>query len=965
MRMSISKYALWCATLLLVAAMGCGGDEPHESSSDAGLHTDAQSDAGDVSADAAAAMDWPNAWTVTVAEQAPEGVQMAAQDVADYLEQMGLTVETAAARPASACTAGHGEVVFVGDGVGEAQLDSDQPTEQTWRIDETRCDAGVVVELSGGGLLGRQYAGYEWLHRLGVRFFHPEQEFVPDAPDWPTEPIHREHTPAFKYRSVSLHLTHPLELGDVFRRADEQYKGEGVRYIDWQIKNGASFGTEGVPFDGRRDYGVRRGLPTSTGINLHESQQGGHPLIDPDDPRPVEEQISDAIDQRMGDDPAKYPDFFSFSFNPSEFTEIADTQVVDEMTFIANYMADNYPGTIVQTTNHGTHGEPTENYGVRFYDLPMFAPPNLGVKVHTLMFYDLFRPAPVYGNENFQFAYDFMVQEYQTRHLWYYPESAWWLTFDIAVPLYLPITVEARSRDIASIAFMLAGKLDGHRVFGTGQEWGYWQNEYCSFRMAADLDYDWHDCFADIAYVTGPAAGEVQTVLEDLVGFQERDIIYGDVLRYVVGTDRETEIAASIGVQFHPLPPAPEEIMNWDADQVADFHRRIEPQLQRMEDDYDALLARLDAVKDLVPEKGRPWFDEIYDGIEATALRARHGRQVYGALVLLRESKLRFDQNLADRAEQMLADAKQTTQDALEVIHRREQGYRYQPLSRSIAGGADGTEDDNWTIYDYRYLNRTHHGFYYTRIDERAQKAFDGSGDVVEFGDAILSDGEDAQVRIVDTSLTDPSVDFGDGATEAGTDVSHGYADPDVYTITVSGDLGSDPFEKAVDVARVTAESHTGFSGKVVEPAGVDMIEPVLPALTIGQIDASRVALGFGTDDSGDISVELWEQLDVVSGAQGIETRPTRMIVPVVDRGSGKIQASLTVEGGTLSVAADGTSAQLTGELATDAVIATVVSVGGFEESGARRLVASLLGYTPETLPDRVPFGIDYTIEAP
>ncbi len=37
-------------------------------------------------------------------------------------------------------------------------------------------------------------------------------------------------------------------------------------------------------------------------------------------------------------------------------------------------------------------------------------------------------------------------------------ESAWWLTFDIPVPLYLPITIEARDRDIQGIAFMLEGK---------------------------------------------------------------------------------------------------------------------------------------------------------------------------------------------------------------------------------------------------------------------------------------------------------------------------------------------------------------------------------------------------------------------------------------------------------------------------------------------------------------------------
>src|SRR5688572_4550193 len=31
-----------------------------------------------------------------------------------------------------------------------------------------------ALRFCGGGVLGRQYAVYEWLHALGVRFVHPE-----------------------------------------------------------------------------------------------------------------------------------------------------------------------------------------------------------------------------------------------------------------------------------------------------------------------------------------------------------------------------------------------------------------------------------------------------------------------------------------------------------------------------------------------------------------------------------------------------------------------------------------------------------------------------------------------------------------------------------------------------------------------------------------------------------------------
>src|SRR5690606_23682547 len=108
-----------------------------------------------------------------------------------------------------------------------------------------------------------------------------------------------------------------------------------------------------------------------------------------------------------------------------------------------------------------------------------------------------------------------------------------------------------------------------------------------------------------------------------------------------------------------------------------------------------------------------------------------------------------FDPLLAVEAEALLADAEATTATVIEIIRRREDGYRYEPLSRSIAGGPDGTEDDNWTVYGYRYLNRTHHAYYYTRIDGLAAAALAGGDDIVEIPDTVIGPGETLAVNLV------------------------------------------------------------------------------------------------------------------------------------------------------------------------------------------------------------------------
>ncbi len=931
-------FAARCLALLLLAA--CGGPTPTQ----------------------------PARWTVWIAADAPPAVRLSADDVERYLTAMGREVARAEGMPPGECVNGEGHVVFVGESVAGEGVSSGA-TDQTWRIHETRCaNAGSYVDLAGGGLLGRQYAAYEWMHRLGVRFFHPEEEYVPAEPRWPADAIENEHTPAFRWRSVSLHLTHPLELGDAFSRGDESVFDEAVRYIDWQVKNGASRGAGGIGTGEHARRGHDRGFPTTTGFGLHNQQQGGNALIDPDDPRPIEEQLADAIERVMAPGPdGRVPQIFGFTFNPSEFTEVPDTQALSEITFIGNYMAEHYPDVMVETINHGTAGAPTPTYGLRYYDLPELAPPNVGVKVHTLMFYDVFRPAPVYGNESFAFLYDFMVRNYRTRHLTYFPEAAWWLTFDIAVPLYLPITIEARDRDIAGIAWMREGLLDGHHVFGTGHEWGYWQNEYCSFRMAADLGYRYRDCLRDIVSPMGDAGPEVQAVLEETIALQERDIIYAGILAYLVGSDPETEVAASVGIEFHPLPPSPSAILQWDEARVASFLRREMALLSRMDEDYARLTERLHAVEASVPEDGLSFFNEILDGIEATGLRARHAWQLYGSLVMLRASQLDNDPVARQEAQRLLDAALATTRLATDVIARREQGYRYLPIDRAIAGGADGTLDENWTVYRYRYLNRTHHAYYYTRVDSLAQQAFAGGGDPVVVSDALVGPGEAIEVRAIDPSLADLMVDFGDGSPVASgaTSFAHEYAITGVYPLRVSGRLGAEAYELNGNVAKLEARWRSGFTGTVLEPSNVALIEGVLPALAFGRIDGGRLAIGFSALADNTVALGEWTEVAPAAASSALfESAPALLTVPIVNRDTGAVQARIVIHNAVLSLADAASAAVLRGELDTEAVVGALVAIGGFDLDGARSIVASTLGYTSDTLPARVAFRVEYAVQS-
>jgi hypothetical protein len=481
--------------------------------------------------------------------------------------------------------------------------------------------------------------------------------------------------------------------------------------------------------------------------------------------------------------------------------------------------------------------------------------------------------------------------------------------------------------------------------------------------MAANLDYRWQDCVRDIASSTGEAAPEVAAVLEDLVATQERDIVYGDLVAYLVGSDSETEIAQSVGIEFHPLPPAPGAIMRWDLDQVEDFQRRIRPALERMDTDMTRLAERMRAVEAVVPESGRPFFAEILDGIEANGLRARHAAELYGALVTRREADLRFDAMLRSESDRLLGEALATTELARAVIARRETGYRYLPIERSIAGGVDGTEDMNWTVYGYRYLNRTHHAFYYTRPDALAMEALAGGTEPFVLEDAMIGPEESAKVTVVG-ELTSVSIDWGDGMTESGGPViEHTYATPGFYTIAATGMRGAERVELTAEVAVLSEEWTTGFSARVVEPADADIIEPVLPALVLGPAGEGRLAVGFASDEATHfVDARLWQRLTPNAISMAVfESQPARFVVPIINRMTGEVRTSVIVDEGVAHGMTAAGPFELTGNLSTEAVVHAIVAIGGFDERGARNVVAATLGYTAETLPSAVPFQVAFT----
>jgi hypothetical protein len=228
----------------------------------------------------------------------------------------------------------------------------------------------------------------------------------------------------------------------------------------------------------------------------------------------------------------------------------------------------------------------------------------------------------------------------------------------------------------------------------------------------------------------------------------------------------------------------------------------------------------------------------------------------------------------------------------------------------------------------------------------------------VTVNERILRDDTALEVSVLADAITMLTVAWGDGAVESALAphlyAAQGFYDWSLDVIHGGGVIAHD------DRAAVVARRLVFANGSLVvtAPAGGDIIEGLLPGFVVG----------LGSDGAGDFLVTGRLDGEAPVSAKDSLVRHTRTGMttaaadfPVTLGGVG----SATVHDAVITVGDGAGSADrrltITGELATDEIVALLVGTGAFDEEGAREIVASTLGYTVETLPDLVPFQLDAT----
>lgn len=620
---------------------------------------------------------------------------------------------------------------------------------------------------------GLSYASYALLEELGFAFLHPLQPMIPGRISYNGRAIDIVEKPYWPDRGIHLHTMHPLELTDLLngwgKTGPEDEAGwrsmlpEWRLFLEWSAANRLN-SVEWFPLaaESWRQFaesptrqarfaelvGMAHGWGMGVGADAPFALQQQHSwyMVAQQGSLPDElAQIRSRIDWMMG---AGF-DFLGSEMGSSEFIQTDDTRMIAWMNEAARYLDESYGGRRLYIKIHCSTGQKSQNYTdpetgepLNYNFLAHYADPRVGIMPHTVQPYALDDPAPTYENTDFAYMREFMQEEAGAREVRWHPETAYWCTYDIDMPLFIPLYAERRLHDLRLIAADEAegrmgrsehsgARIQGQMFFSSGWEWGYWLNDVVTARASwnpfaeePDEGLALKKALRPVVRPFGGKAGAVSDLLTRLIDSQYELLVLGKVdgsvpadirkrngQAYLEGWDSEDDFGDLLGlIPFvDPIHAQADKLQLVGLYDLFEFetpqYAEVEPLLAEMAITFTALADEFDALRPGIPARAMAFFDEMRDGARVTALRAVQVHGLYDYVFKWGEP--------AEWRRARLQVARDALDSAAAVSLGREASYRVEP--ERIAGWRY-----NPTAYPFGYLWSVRTLWYWWRDEGKA-----------------------------------------------------------------------------------------------------------------------------------------------------------------------------------------------------------------------------------------------------
>lgn len=560
--------------------------------------------------------------------------------------------------------------------------------------------------------------------KLGFRFHHPRESVIPEYKGWPLPgQFTFSGRPRFEKSGFHLHTMHPIELSEQLLDPDYPNAFEDVtRYIDWLARNGQNtlqfvllrgIDREHWPVHAARmvEYAHRRGVICGVQISLSMLQQQAFQAITllrlyPSYTRQVDDSLAWLFRAPW--------DFVSLEPTMGEHLPLPGRLVPEVQTHLERQVAERYHSLLMLGTHViGGADAPRE---------PRLA--GSGILVHSVMCYSVTEAnSPVYGNRNQRFMLRTAQKEQPRRETWYWPESSYWVGFDTPVPLLLLPYLDARRRDMETMAGV---GLQGHLTFTSGWEWGYWLIDWSIARWS--WEYRDSRCVRQSGSLTPLSEllpdPRLQPLWKEALRLQNLYLKERELMRFMAAATPFSELPYPFDKPFQPAPEFHYARLFKSANQ-REVDLRLGRPIRELEE-YARAMGTLSQRMGLILSECGGW-----KGDQAAGMRLQLARELIRSLAVgsLRASHRALTlRALSARAGEredgngrngnsagLLARARLVRQQALALVKEQESVYRY-PLPL-LAG-----RRDSMTAYPFGYLYPASRLFFWEREEQQVEQ---------------------------------------------------------------------------------------------------------------------------------------------------------------------------------------------------------------------------------------------------
>jgi len=579
------------------------------------------------------------------------------------------------------------------------------------------------LKLEAKGASGISAGLYGLLQEvLDFNFYHPRASRFPDLSQWPLKtPLSYASRPRFDKMGFHLHTQHPTELTEAL--LDENFPGGEARireYIDWLARNRQNYMEFCLLETINRDkwpayaqkwvnYMKEKGIIPGLDLSLHMKQQYAFKLYRnfPKSFKSKETQILTRFNQLTQ---AGW-EYWNVEFSETEFT----SGNAEEKARLRRYVQDLMHQKDIHLTGREHVVKPEKMVGggkTATISKEDTLDKYRGTMIHTVMFYTLNDTlAPVYGNDNLLHMRDMLLEEMKHRETWYYPESAYWVTFDASIPMFLTPYLNGRLEDISYCEKM---GVEGHLTFSSGWEWSYWLIDW------SIANWSWKTTINGQEVIPYPeqyfdkvtSSKTAQQYFKNVVDLQNQEIRVKNLMQYLTAMTVTDEMPFGQNLPFHPKPAYDYSAIRnkISKDAVDSLTQHAIPALKKFSQQYQIYRNEL-STSDL----DDPILQEIIESLDIVAKRAEHRAATLTYLLEFRRSSIVKDKKARKAALKYLDEAKNIREESLKIVRSRESHYRYPVVELA-------TKRPDHTSYQFGYLYPVHDLHFWEREEGQALK---------------------------------------------------------------------------------------------------------------------------------------------------------------------------------------------------------------------------------------------------